>query len=196
MILRYSGNPISDVKSAKYFTIILDETADISCCEQVSISFRYVEEDLTVQEQFVGFYETNRTTGEVLHNIVKDVLMRFNLNISNLRGQCHDGASNVRFGLSSRILEDEPRALYIHCVAHRLNLVVTDAMNGINSFTDFIDVVQEIFNYFSKSHRRWDNLMTLSKSASRLESNKFNIELLKELKKENFPQKEDEEEKT
>lgn len=161
---------ISDVKAATYFPVILDETSDISGSEQVSISFRYVDNDLTVHEQFVGFYETKTTTAEVLHNIVKDVLLRFDLNISNLRGQCYDGASNVRFGLSSRISNDEPRALYIHCVAHRLNLVVTDAMNGINSVSDFIGTIKSMTNYVRDSPKRLGFFKDLQQDSENTES--------------------------
>lgn len=43
----------------------------------------------------MGFYETGKTDSKTLFEIVKDVLIRFNLKMSNLRGQCYDGASNV-----------------------------------------------------------------------------------------------------
>lgn len=119
----------------------MDETSDVSCSEQVSISLQYVDDDLNIHEHFIGFYETNITTGEALHNIVRDILTRFNLNILNMRGQYYDGANNIRYGLSGLINKDEPRALYVHCVSHRLNLVVTDTMNGIVPVSDFLGTV-------------------------------------------------------
>jgi len=35
------------------------------------------------------------TTGETLARMIEDVLLRFDLSISNLRGQTHDGALNM-----------------------------------------------------------------------------------------------------
>lgn len=46
--------------------------------------------------------------------IAKDVLVRMNLSMSKLRGQCYDGASTMRgarSGVVKRILDEEPRAV-------------------------------------------------------------------------------------
>lgn len=52
---------IKNIKSAQYYAIIVDETADISNSEQVSICIRTVLPDLAIEESFLGFYETNNT---------------------------------------------------------------------------------------------------------------------------------------
>ena len=47
--------------------------------------------------------------------------------IANLRGQCYDGASNMsgaRGGCKSIVIREAPKAIYVHCAAHRLNLAV------------------------------------------------------------------------
>jgi len=44
-----------DMMDAKYFAIIIDETTDASCTEQVRICIRYVTQNLKVQETFKGF---------------------------------------------------------------------------------------------------------------------------------------------
>lgn len=67
---------------------MIDETSDISCVEQVSLCFRFVKEDLTVHEEFVGFYEIKSTTSETSLKIVENVLTRFQLDINSMRGQC------------------------------------------------------------------------------------------------------------
>lgn len=64
---------------------MLDESADGSAREQVSICLRSVDDDLMVEETFFGFYETARTTAKDLFDIVKDVLALFDLNIANCR---------------------------------------------------------------------------------------------------------------
>ena len=68
---------LSEVREAKYFSIMLDETSDITRLEQVSISVRYVTDQLVIHEKFMGFYETKSTSAVDLFNIVKDVLIRF-----------------------------------------------------------------------------------------------------------------------
>lgn len=54
-------NLLNQIKSSKYFAIIMDETTDNSCTEQVSICFRIVNDSLEVSELFLGFYNTELT---------------------------------------------------------------------------------------------------------------------------------------
>lgn len=120
-------------------------------------------------EAFLGFYETNNTKSETLFNIVKDVLLRFGLEIKNLRGQCFDGASNVKghlSGLQTRMKEEEPRAIFVHCVAHRLNLVVQDALENILFVREFIGIVKDMTNFVRDSPRRLNAFRDLQDSSS------------------------------
>lgn len=51
----------------------MDETSDISRLKQISFSIRIVLENLTIEEIFMGFFETNSMTAEALFKIVKDI---------------------------------------------------------------------------------------------------------------------------
>ena len=42
----------------------------------------------------------------------------YNLNVSNCRGQCYDGAAGVKNGVSAQISAEESRAVYVHCYGH------------------------------------------------------------------------------
>ena len=66
---------------------------------------------------------------------IRDVLHRMNVLISDCRGQCYDGASNIsgaRKGVASLITKEESRALYTHCYGHALNLAVADTVKQSN----------------------------------------------------------------
>ena len=114
-----------DICDARYLAIVMDETTDASCKEQVSICLRYVSQSLLVHETFTGFYETASTTASTMFDIAQDVLTRFELHLSNCRGQCFDGASNMAgnvTGLQKRICEIQPKTLFVHCFNHSLSL--------------------------------------------------------------------------
>ena len=85
---------IDSCKKAKYFTVLVDETTDISTSEQVSISVRFVD-DTVLREEFLGFHKTVSTTGEDLAVLIIDCLKEYGLDPNNLRGQGYDGASNM-----------------------------------------------------------------------------------------------------
>lgn len=72
-------------------------------------------------------FETTSTTGEAISNILQDIMLRLELSVTNLRGQRYDGASNMardRKGVQARLLAVQPKALYVHCSAHGLNVSV------------------------------------------------------------------------
>jgi len=148
---------INQIKSAKYFSIIIDETTDNTCTEQVSICFRIVDDNFNISELFLGFFDTEYTNSIALFTLITNVLTKFGLAISDCRGQCYDGAANVSghiSGLQKRIVELENRAIYVHCVAHTLNLVVQDAMLKIDKSRDFLSMIKSIIVFVRSSPKR------------------------------------------
>ncbi|XP_023210359.1 uncharacterized protein LOC111613242 [Centruroides sculpturatus] len=54
-----------------------------------------------------------------------------------------------------KILEMNNRAFYVPCSAHSLNLVVNDAANITHETVNFLNIIQEIYIFFSSSTKRW-----------------------------------------
>jgi hypothetical protein len=48
------------------------------------------------------------------------------------------------------------------CTAHNLNLVVNDAINGVQEAQAFFTILQEIYVFFGHSIRRWDLLSSIT----------------------------------
>ncbi len=147
---------------AKHFAFIMDETTDISSKEQVSVCIRYVSPSLQVHEIFVGFYETTSTKSSTMFDIAQDVLTRFEMQISNCRGLCFDGAANMAgnvTGLQKKITEIQPKALFVHCLNHSLSLSFQDAMSCIPECRDAMNQVRDIVNFVRDSPKRlaWFN---------------------------------------
>ena len=46
----------------------------------------------------------------------------------------------------------------MHCAAHRLNLVLNDAVNGVEGASNFFKIIGELHNFFSASVKRWKEL--------------------------------------
>lgn len=146
----------AEVRCAGCLSVIIDETTDISRLEQVSICLRYVYQGIT-KETFVGFYETASTDGESLYKLVKDVFTDMQLNLSNIVGQCFDGASNMtgkNKGLAARMLETSPTAIYVHCYGHLLNLAVQDTMTDTEVLRNALGTIQSLYNFIEASPKR------------------------------------------
>ena len=57
-------------------------------------------------------------------------------------------------GVQAKIKEINPHAIYVHCHAHRLNLVLVDSLRCVPQLSDLFDIVQELYVFFSNSAPR------------------------------------------
>ncbi len=76
-------------------------------------------------------HKADTITAIELVTILKDVLLRMNLNITHCHAQCYDGAANMcgaRNSVATQISREEPRAIFIHCYGHALNLAAGDCI--------------------------------------------------------------------
>lgn len=138
---------LSEVREAKYFSLIADETRDASCHEQLSISARWVDKQFDIHEDFIGLMEVEKTDAATLTSVISDCLIRCNLHLSNCVGQAYDGASNMSgrlTGVAARIINEYPKILYVHCLAHCLNLCLQDCGRNCDSVRDSLSLVSEL----------------------------------------------------
>ena len=83
----------TNLQSTSFYTVMFDETTNVANVEQVVVCLRWMSETFEVYEDFVGLYQVESTEAEKIYGVITDVLLRLNLAISKLRGQCYDGAS-------------------------------------------------------------------------------------------------------
>lgn len=158
---------IQDQMKDKMFSIMVDETRDVTGKEWFVLVVRFVNDNGAVIERILDFITVPDTYAETLFESLKEVLNRNNLSMSDIRGQSYDGASNMRgvySGLQARVLNVNPYAPYVHCCAHRLNLVVVEVCTSIASINTFFHTVQTIHNLISTSPKSKEQLTTVHRS--------------------------------
>lgn len=138
-IIKLMGNTVLreilvDIREAKWFTVLADETRDINNQEQLVVCIRWVNKDYEVCEDPVGLVTVPKTDAETIYLALRDTLIRCGLPLEHCRGQGYDGAANMMghlSGVAVRIQSQFPPALPVHCLAHSLNLVLQEAAKKI-----------------------------------------------------------------
>jgi len=164
MALQVLRKVVVSISLAPFFTIMIDETTDVANKEQVVVCIQWVDENLESHEDFIGLYEVGSTQAAMLVSVIRDVLVRLNLSVSKIRGQCYDGASAMsgsRSGVATQIKELEERAVYTHYYGHALNLACTDAVKKCKLMNDAMDTAYELIKLIKKSPRREGVFKTL-----------------------------------
>ena len=121
---------LKKIKEAKFFSVLADESVDISGTQQMSICIRYVSDKDTkteIREDFLGFCPLPKQDAVTISEAILRQLTEMGLEASLLRGQGYDGASTMSgqiSGVQTRIQEQYSRAVYTHCRTHALNLDV------------------------------------------------------------------------
>ena len=104
-----------------------------------------------------------------LTQYITDTLKRLNVPLGDCVSQCFDGASVMSgecSGVQARIREVAPSALYIHCTAHRLNLVLVDCVKSVRPAADFFSLLETL--YVTVNEKRDHSAQNVHSSYKRL----------------------------
>lgn len=143
----------NEVKEAKYFAVIADESKDISKTEQLSIVIRYCLNG-QVHERFLGFHPAEKLDASSLVSYIKLTLTKCQIDLHNCVAQAYDGAnvmSGSCNGVQALFKKEVPQAIYVHCFNHRLNLVIVDACKSIKTARNFFLILQKLYIFLSGS---------------------------------------------
>jgi len=150
---------LDEVEESRFFSLSVDECKDVSKKQQISLTVRYYFRG-TIQECFLEFQAAAGLDAETL---AKSVILSFNaygLDLSYLVGQAYDGASVMsgkHKGVQQRLRSEVKYAYYVHCCAHRLNLVLVDACKSVREAREFFSLLEKLYVFASGSlmHIRW-----------------------------------------
>lgn len=95
MALHVTRNISDQLQKSPFISILIDESADITNQEQGTIVMHRNDEDFEVYEEFLGLCSVSSIDGATLLAVIKDTILRLNLSLSKLRGQCYDGCSTM-----------------------------------------------------------------------------------------------------
>ena len=132
-----------NIQNATFFSIMADETADISNKEQLVVCIRWVDENFAVHEDFIAMYPFERTTADHIVAVLKNCRK---MRLITMAGEKTGGATQIK-ALNSK-------CLYTHCYGHALNLAVADAIKSVKCISDSLETARETEKLVKKSPQR------------------------------------------
>lgn len=143
----------NEVLKAEHFALMVDETKDISKQEQLSIVVRYLHQP-SLHEELLDFMAAEGQDADSLLNKILEILAKCGVDHNACIGQCYDGAAVMSghiSGVQERFRREAPQAVYVHCYAHSLNLVLIDCVHNIQAAAEFFVAIQSLYKFFSTS---------------------------------------------
>nr|CAI5870432.1 unnamed protein product [Callosobruchus analis] len=169
-------NVISEVRKTMAYSILADETADVSGKEQLSIGVRFYDESKSkIRVEFVGFVELKAQNASAIAEAIDNFLISSNLSKEDCVGFGFDGCSTMagkEGGVQAILRKKYPRALYFHCSSHKLNLVVNDA-NAVPEIRNTVATVKDVITFFRESTTRRNYAPNLSRLCETRWSEKY-----------------------
>ena len=146
----------TEILRHKRFSIIPDETTDVSSEKQLGVCVMYVDEKyLTPITRFLDIVEVNDTGAKGLYQAIKGIFEEKLIPLSNIIGYSSDTCS-VMFGenlsVSTLLKKDLPHVAAIKCSCHMIHLCTSHACLKLS--TTLEDLCRNIYSHFSRSTLR------------------------------------------
>ncbi|CAM4418244.1 unnamed protein product [Lepidochelys kempii] len=155
MARKVLDNILMRLSKAKYYVLIMECISDISHSEKLSFTVRCIDNKdgcFQLKERLICFWSVNSSTGKGRTELFMNILNENKIKLQDCRGQGYDSGADLKGRNScvqARILALNPRAFFVPCSCHSLNLVVSDA-SSLDSVPLF-GVLQRRYVLFSAS---------------------------------------------
>uniref|UniRef100_H3A1E8 DUF4371 domain-containing protein n=1 Tax=Latimeria chalumnae TaxID=7897 RepID=H3A1E8_LATCH len=158
------------VHKAPFFSVMVEEMEGTPSSEEFVIGLRWVDDRFHVYEEFIELFKVACVDAETLVYAIKGVLQRLNLSLSKARGQCYEAAAGpmaaLKFKVAKQVMEEEPKAIHLHCYAQTLGLACGDYIKRCALMKDVLDTTYEIGNLVKRFPRGTGSFMDLKEQLS------------------------------
>ncbi|XP_032067125.1 zinc finger MYM-type protein 1-like [Thamnophis elegans] len=149
-----------EISATPFVAVEVDETTDVTNQARISVILRYVamaDAKCEVKEAFLGFDDLSEDIrAPAIAEYILRVLEKYDC-VGKLVAQTYDGAAVMASelnGVQAKIKEKVPEAMFTHCYAHKLNLVLLHSAKCMPESRTFFKTAEGLASFFSKSTKR------------------------------------------
>jgi hypothetical protein len=144
----------------KVYSLIMDETTDLSTQKSLVVLIRYYDDKRQeIRDAFLGLIRLLRCNAESLFREVTNLLQTYNIPMENLIGLAADNAAVMmgnKSGVQARFQEINPSIFVLGCTCHSTHLCASAAACKLPKSVE--EFVRNIYNHFSNSSNRAERL--------------------------------------
>lgn len=151
---------LKEIAQSQFISLILDASTDKGTVEELVIYIRYIKNG-EIKECFLGLVELQNSTAESYFLAIDKLFNSLDLNLKekdcSIVGLATDGARNMTGeiqGVCARFKDYFPYLISVHCVAHRLQLSVLDALKNIDYLEKFDAILILIYKFYGNSSKK------------------------------------------
>ena len=144
------------LQKAAMYSLMADECTDIANVEELSVFCRWEEGGVPV-ECFLEIIPLKKADAETIYSTLIECLKKKNLQVGRIVGLGFDGAatfSGRRTGVQARIKKHTPRALFVHCHCHLLQLACVQSANKTPGIAHVYRTLTTLWKHFHNSPKR------------------------------------------
>lgn len=140
----------------KYFSVLLDESTDVSNDQNLCILVKFVGDDsietAVLDLQRMG---ADGSSAEVIFNKFADSLQSFGFSIDNIVGACSDNCNTMvgdHNSFKTRLLAKNKNIMYVGCICHLANLIASAACETLPAHLE--SLLHSVYNFFCRNPKR------------------------------------------
>ena len=161
--------------NSEFYALMMDKSTDLAIQKHLSVCIRYVK----YGEQTTKFLTNVNIDDGKAHTIVSELtqcLLSLGLDATKLVSIATDGAATMtgkKTGVAVQVRSKlSPFVVATHCIAHRLNLAVTDSLKKDTTLERFREKFSALYVFMSGSSNR---TATLKKVQTLLEDPELTV---------------------
>ncbi|XP_076680772.1 uncharacterized protein LOC143375486 [Andrena cerasifolii] len=138
----------------KYFSVLIDESADMFDMKIVCFLIRYLHEG-QICTDLLDLIRIKECTAENLYRCFQHSLKKYNLPVTNIVGLCVDNIIDMEGennSLISRLLADNDEICILPCICHSIHSAARQACEYLPQYVE--KFLHSLYSYFSRNPKQ------------------------------------------
>ena len=158
---------VGNLQKARYFSLLLDESNDITCAKNLMIYCQFLNAyRKKIELKFMKLLALQECDAMSIFTSVVKYFEEIKVSMDKLIMFTSDGASvmlGCENGVQAKLKSVVPHLVEFHCVAHREALSVSQAYKSVGYFVQIESILRAIYSYFAHSSVRTERLKLVFK---------------------------------